>query len=167
MDIIYKAQVFATAAHAAVGQRRKYTNEPYINHPAEVVDIIRRHTAFTDNMLAAAWLHDVVEDTGVTQDVVVHEFGADIGEMVKWLTDQSRPEDGNRATRKKMDADRLAMAPAIVQTIKYADLISNTSSIMSHDEDFGRVYLKEKSYLLSVMDKGDSILYKMALSNIA
>lgn len=167
MHTIQKAQIFATAAHAAVGQRRKYTNEPYINHPTEVVNIIRNNVQWTAEMLAAAWLHDVVEDTGVTTDIIAQEFGTDIAELVDWLTDKSRPEDGNREIRKKMDADRLAMSPPIVQTIKYADLISNSSSIMSHDENFGRIYLKEKSYLLSVMNKGDSILYNMALRNVA
>ena len=165
MDIVYKARVFATAAHAAVKQVRKYTGEPYIVHPAEVVSIIARYGA-TIEQLAAAWLHDVVEDTGVTQDVIEYEFGPIIGEYVFWLTDQSTPADGNRAVRKKMDADRLALAPPEVQSVKYADLISNTKSIMMHDENFGRTYVKEKAYLLSVMNKGNSELYKLALENI-
>jgi (p)ppGpp synthase/HD superfamily hydrolase len=165
MNIVYKAQVFATAAHYAVKQVRKYTGEPYIVHPAEVVSIVSQY-GFTDEMLAAAWLHDVVEDTGVTQDVIYYEFGPIVGEYVHWLTDQTKPEDGNRAVRKKMDADRLAMAPPIVQSIKYGDLISNTKSITAHDEAFAKTYLKEKAYLLSVMNKGNPELYKMALQNI-
>ena len=165
MNIVYKAQVFATAAHAAVKQMRKYTGEPYIVHPAEVVSIVSQY-GYTDEMLAAAWLHDTVEDTGVTQDVINYEFGPIIGEYVHWLTDQTKPEDGNRAARKKMDADRLALAPPEVQTVKYADLISNTRSIMQHDENFGRIYVKEKTYLLSVMNKGNPELYKLALQNI-
>jgi (p)ppGpp synthase/HD superfamily hydrolase len=165
MNIVYKAQVFATAAHYAVKQTRKYTGEPYIVHPAEVVRIVSQY-GYTDEMLAAAWLHDVVEDTGVTSDVIYYEFGPIIGRYVQWLTDQTKPEDGNRATRKKMDADRLSMAPPEVQTVKYADLISNTRSIMEHDVNFGKIYVKEKAYLLSVMDKGNPELYKLALQNI-
>lgn len=165
MDIVYQAQIFASAAHAAVKQVRKYTGEPYIVHPAEVVDILYKYGA-TKEMVAAAWMHDVVEDTGVENSYVRHYFGDVIADYVHWLTDQTKPEDGNRVTRKKMDADRLALAPAEVQTIKYADLISNTKSIMEHDENFARVYMKEKAYLLSVMNKGNPTLYEIALKNI-
>jgi (p)ppGpp synthase/HD superfamily hydrolase len=165
MDIVYKARVFATAAHAAVKQVRKYTGEPYIVHPEEVVRIIAYHGA-TLEQLAASWLHDTVEDTGVTQDLIVYEFGPIIAEYVHWLTDQSTSDDGNRAVRKKMDADRLALAPPAVQSIKYADLISNTKSIIAHDPGFAKTYLQEKAYLLSVMNKGNPELYKLALQNI-
>ena len=162
MDIVYKAQVFATAAHHAVGQRRKYTNEPYIVHPADVVNIIQTNVGYTDNMLAAAWLHDTVEDTGVTIDVIEYEFGKEIAELVGWLTDVSKPEDGNRAVRKAIDREHSAMAPAEAQTVKLADLISNSKSITEHDPDFAVTYLKEKRELLKVMTKGDPILHAMA-----
>ena len=165
MEIVYKAQVFATAAHFAVKQVRKYTGEPYIVHPAEVVSILHQYGA-TLEQLAAGWLHDTVEDTGVTQGVILHEFGPIVGEYVFWLTDQTKPADGNRATRKKMDADRLALAPPEVQSIKYADLISNTKSIVAHDPGFAKTYLPEKAYLLSVMNKGNPHLYQLALQNV-
>lgn len=165
MNVVDKARVFAIAAHSAVKQVRKYTGEAYWHHPEEVVSILQQYPS-TDAMLAAAWLHDVVEDTGVTQDVIDAEFGRIVGGYVDWLSDKSVPEDGNRAVRKKKDADRLAQAPWEVQTIKYADLISNTSSILQHDENFAKTYLKEKEYLLSVMNKGYEDLYKRALSNI-
>ena len=61
MDIVRKAQVYAMAAHAAVGQRRKYTNDPYIVHPAEVAKIVAGVPGSTPDMVAAAWLHDVVK----------------------------------------------------------------------------------------------------------
>ena len=69
MNIVEKARVFATAAHAAVGQLRKYTFEPYIVHPAEVFAIVSTVDGATEEMMAAAWLHDTVEDTGVTIEV--------------------------------------------------------------------------------------------------
>ncbi len=161
MTIVERARVFATAAHAAVAQLRKYTNEPYIVHPAEVVRIVST-VEHTDEMLAAAWLHDVVEDTGVTNEVIRAEFGDEVAELVGWLTDVSRPEQGNRATRKAIDRAHSAMAPARAQTIKLADLISNTRSIMEHDEKFARTYLEEKRLLLEVMNKGDATLFAEA-----
>jgi (p)ppGpp synthase/HD superfamily hydrolase len=165
MTLVEKARVFATAAHAACGQLRKYTYEPYIVHPAEVVSIVST-VEHTDAMLAAAWLHDVVEDTGVTPETVRAEFGEEVAELVGWLTDVSRPEQGNRATRKAIDRAHTAMAPAAAQTVKLADLISNTRSIMEHDETFAKTYLAEKKLLLEVMTKGDATLMALARRHI-
>ena len=165
MEMVEKARVFATAAHSACGQLRKYTYEPYIVHPAEVVSIVKS-VAHTDETLCAAWMHDVVEDTGVTIETVRAEFGEKVAELVGWLTDVSRPEQGNRATRKAIDRAHTAMAPAEAQTIKLADLISNTRSIMEHDEKFAKTYLEEKRMLLEVMTKGDSTLMEIARKHI-
>ena len=97
MNIVEKARIFATASHAAVAQLRKYTNEPYIVHPAEVFSIVSTVDGATEEMMAAAWLHDVVEDTGVTNETIRAMFGDKVAELVGWLTDVSRPEQGNRA----------------------------------------------------------------------
>jgi len=157
MTIVERARVFATAAHAAVGQVRKYTFEPYIVHPAEVAKIVR-DAGGTEAMVAAAWLHDTVEDTGVTIETIRAEFGTEVAELVGWLTDVSRPEHGNRAHRKALDRAHSAAAPAEAQTVKLADLIANTRSIMAHDEAFAKTYLEEKRLLLAVMTKGDPTL---------
>jgi (p)ppGpp synthase/HD superfamily hydrolase len=167
MDIVEKAKVFATAAHAAVAQLRKYTNEPYIVHPADVFAIVSTVDSVTPEMLAAAWLHDVVEDTGVTIEVIRQMFGEKVAELVGWLTDVSRPEQGNRATRKAIDRAHSAMAPAEAQTIKLADLISNCTSIREHDEAFARVYFEEKRLLLEVLTKGDPVLYERIKAMVA
>ena len=161
-DVVRKAQVYAMAAHAAVGQKRKYTNEPYIVHPAEVAKIVAGVPGATPDMVAAAWLHDVVEDTGCTFTDIHMAFGIDIATLVGWLTDVSKPEDGPRWFRKKMDREHTAEAPAEAQTIKLADLISNSRSIMEHDPKFARVYLEEKRLLLEVLTRGDAGLHAEA-----
>ncbi len=166
MTLVDKAKTFATAAHAAVGQLRKYTFEPYIVHPAEVASIVATVPGHTPEMLAAAWLHDTVEDTGVTIELVRAEFGAEVAELVGWLTDVSRPDHGNRAARKAVDRAHTAGAPAAAQTIKLADLIANTRSIMEHDEKFAATYLAEKRQLLEVMTKGDAGLMARAREQI-
>jgi (p)ppGpp synthase/HD superfamily hydrolase len=162
MDVVRKAQVYAMAAHAAVGQRRKYTNEPYIVHPAEVASIVAGVPGSTPDMVAAAWLHDVVEDTGCTLTDIHMGFGADIAALVGWLTDVSRPEDGPRWYRKKLDREHTAQAPAEAQTIKCADLRSNTISIAKYDPEFARTYLVEKRALLEVMTRAHPVALKMA-----
>ena len=164
-DLVARAQVFATAAHAAVGQLRKYTFEPYIVHPAEVAHTVTEYGG-TPEMIAAAWLHDVVEDTGVTIELIRSEFGSEVSDLVGWLTDVSRPDHGNRAARKAVDRAHTAAAPSEAQTVKLADLISNTRSIVEHDAKFAETYLAEKRLLLEVMTKADPRLLARAREQI-
>lgn len=166
MTLVEHARMFAHGAHFAVGQLRKYTNEPYVVHPAEVASIVATVPDATEEMIAAAWLHDVVEDTEVTLDQVHLLFGADVAKLVFWLTDVSKPEDGNRAARKAVDRAHIAAAPAAAQTVKCADLISNTKSIVKHDPEFAKVYLEEKKLLLEVMTKAHPALMAEARKHI-
>ena len=161
MNNVERARVFATAAHAAVGQKRKYTFEPYIVHPTEVASIVAT-VPHTNEMLAAAYLHDTEEDTCVTNEDIAREFGAEVAELVGWLTDVSKPEDGNRAVRKAIDREHTAQAPAEAQTVKLADLIANSRSIMAHDPAFAKTYLEEKRMLLEVLTRGDATLMAQA-----
>ena len=112
-----------------------------------------------DEMLATAWLHDCIEDQGVESSTLERLFGSQVASGVLLLSDL---EEGNRSTRKQLSRERIAKAPGWVQTIKCADLISNTSSIVSHDPCFARVYLEEKRLLLNVMDRADPRLLSIA-----
>jgi len=154
---------FATKAHG--DQKRKYTNDPYIVHPIAVSEIVKT-VAHTDEMVAAALLHDVVEDTPVTIEQVEAKFGSKVAELVGWLTDVSKPEDGNRKTRKALDREHSAQAPAEAQTIKVADLIHNTDSIERHDPSFWKIYKQEKIALLDVLTKADQTLVRIAQQQI-
>jgi|TARA_B100001094_G_scaffold326752_1_gene383533 (p)ppGpp synthase/HD superfamily hydrolase len=154
---------FATMAHG--DQKRKYTGEPYIVHPIAVSEIVKT-VPHTDEMIAAALLHDVVEDTPFTIDDINDRFGNKVAELVSWLTDVSRPEDGNRKTRKSLDREHIVEAPAEAQTIKLADLIHNTKSIEQHDPGFWKVYKQEKIALLDVLTKGDRSLMHIAQQQI-
>ena len=158
-DIIEKAEQFAVQAHGP--QKRKYSGEPYIVHPIEVSQIVRT-VPHTNAMVAAAILHDVIEDTEATYDDVVVNFGVIIADLVNELTDVSKPEDGNRAVRKALDRAHLAKASADAQTIKLADIISNSKDIKENHPSFAKVYIPEMKALLEVLDKGDSELMKQA-----
>jgi (p)ppGpp synthase/HD superfamily hydrolase len=85
-DLVTFAQAFAMGAHYGIDQRRKYTDEPYIVHPAEVVQILRSVGA-SDEELAAGWLHDVPEDTDTPLPVIFNVFGAGVGVIVEGMTD--------------------------------------------------------------------------------
>jgi (p)ppGpp synthase/HD superfamily hydrolase len=159
--LVSQALAYASKAHGSINHVRKYTDEPYINHTIEVMEIVSQvpHTA---EMLAAALLHDTIEDTCVTQQDIEREFGPSVAKLVMELTDQCH--EGNRAARKSAEAARLAKVSCEAQTIKLADLISNTRSIVHHDPGFAKVYLREKAQLLAVMASGDKALHKLAVS---
>lgn len=94
-----RARRYATKAHAAIDQRRKYTDDPYIVHPQAVMELVRS-VPHTEEMLAAAWLHDTVEDTPTTLGDIDSHFGPKVAELVRMLTNVSHAEDGNRFERK-------------------------------------------------------------------
>ena len=162
-NLVLRAASFAAEAHK--GQVRKYTGQPYIVHPIEVMNIVAS-VPHTDAMLCAALLHDTVEDCGVTLEQIKELFGPEVEDLVFWLTDPPKGESGmNRAMRKELSRQRLEIAPPEAQTIKLADLISNTASIVKHDPDFAVVYLREKAELLKVLVHGDSTLMAKAKVN--
>jgi (p)ppGpp synthase/HD superfamily hydrolase len=148
------------------GQVRKYTGQPYIIHPMEVMSIVAT-VDHDENMLCAALLHDVVEDTAATITDIVRLFGEDVGMMVESLTDISKQPDGNRAARKAIDRIHSAQGSARSKTIKLADLISNTADIVENDSNFAKVYLKEKDLLMNFLEDGDSELFERAKGQIA
>ena len=160
-NIIRVARIFAENAHKK--QVRKYNSEPYINHPVDVA-ILVNSVKHDNNMLAAALLHDVVEDTHYTISDISKEFGCDVADLVENLTDISVPLDGNRKVRKEIDRIHTSLSSNRAKTIKIADLIDNSKSILKHDLKFAIVYMAEKKALLNVLIGGDSLLLKIANS---
>lgn len=164
MSAAFDAMAFARKVHA--GQMRKYTGNPYHDHLAEVAGIamsVGWHypEIHPDNFMAVCWLHDCMEDQGVTRfQLLAIGMPEIVVEGVEWLSDL---EQGNRAARKAASRARLARAPGWVQTIKLADLISNTSSIFKHDPKFAHTYLAEKWEMLDVLTKGSRDLHKLAV----
>lgn len=165
-ELIERAAAFAKAAHKKIDQRRKYTNEPYIVHPQAVAGLVESVT--TDEvMIAAAWLHDVVEDTSVTIGDVEKAFGQEVASLVDDLTDVARPEDGNRAARTAKNRDHTAAADPRAKTVKLADVIHNISDIAQANPGYAPKYIAEKEQLIEVLGEGDPALLKQANQTIA
>jgi (p)ppGpp synthase/HD superfamily hydrolase len=155
---IKEAIEFCKAAHGE--QKRKYTGEPYYTHCFEVASLVLLAGGNSD-MVMAALLHDVLEDTETTCSELLYHFGDAVASAVMVLTDHPYIEGGpNRAERKRLDRERLAKADFWVTVIKCADIISNTGTIVKHDPDFAKVYLPEIKELLSVLPK--SIMHSIA-----
>lgn len=159
--LIEKADAFADRAHHSMRQIRRYTGEPYIVHPRRVAAMVQVVTD-DEEVIAAALLHDVVEDTPVSLEQVEQEFGKRVASFVDDLTDISTPNDGNRATRKAIDREHTRRSQPESKTIKLADLIDNARSITEHDPEFALVYLREKELLLEVLGDGNPVLYQKA-----
>lgn len=160
-DLIERAKAFATGAHQRIDQRRKYSGLSYDVHLAAVADIVASVTDDAET-IAAAWLHDTVEDTPVTLDDLRREFGDAVAALVEQLTDVSLASQGNRAARKAIDRRHLAAASSRAKTVKLADLIDNCDDITRHDPRFARVFLREMEALLGVLGEGDGRLLQRA-----
>src|SRR3569832_1838981 len=154
---------FALAAHSAVGQLCKYTLEPYIVHPDEVAEIVATVPHITE-MLEASYLHDVIEDTKVSELDIRNCFGPIVAHFVSGLTNFAKPADGNRQRRFEINCLHKKALCAEVQTIKVADLISNTSTIVEYDPKFAKVYLEEKRQMLDMLTKANPDLIRRARS---
>jgi (p)ppGpp synthase/HD superfamily hydrolase len=173
-DTLEKVRQFADEAHD--GQMRKYSPERYIVHPVRVMEICRDY----DNrlpVLAAALLHDVLEDTEVNEKALdsflksVMSYGAarETLQLVNALTDvyvKSAYPQWNRDTRKAKERERIAHTSATSQTIKYADIIDNCREIVAHDPGFAPRFLKECRSILQVAQKGNSRLYHLAIAAV-
>jgi guanosine-3',5'-bis(diphosphate) 3'-pyrophosphohydrolase len=166
MSLAYEAMMFARDVHA--NQRRSYTDEVYVNHLAEVCGIAMTinpsvYQIQSQAYMAICWLHDCMEDQNVPYEYLLGQFGYIVADGVRDLSDL---EEGNRATRKQLSRERLAKAPPYIQTIKCADLISNTASIARHDPKFAVLYFEEKKLLLDVLTKAHPKLHSIASSQI-
>ncbi|MFV1984739.1 MAG: HD domain-containing protein [Thiohalomonadales bacterium] len=160
-NLIEQAKSFATIEHQRINHVRKYSLLPYQTHLEAVAKLVATVTD-DEEMIAAAWLHDTIEDTPATLGDIEHAFNVSITELVEELTEVSKSSDGNRAARKEIDRLHLAQASKRAKTIKLADLIHNCADIVHHDKKFAITFLAEMRALLEVLTEGDAILLKRA-----
>jgi guanosine-3',5'-bis(diphosphate) 3'-pyrophosphohydrolase len=149
-----RARSFCVQAH--VGQRRKYTNTPYHDHCYAVAALVDQETPDME-IVAAAYLHDTLEDTPTTFETLRHHFGDRVAGIVQELTDEYTKQKYpgmNRAERKRLEANRLSRISDEAKLIKRCDLIDNTSSIVRYDPDFAVTYLREKAAILEALGYG-------------
>lgn len=148
---------FAIIAHGE--QERKYTGEPYWYHLEEVAHLVAPLGGIA---ICTAWLHDTLEDTSNTYYNIRLVFGDVVALNVLSLSDLLTPRDGNRKFRKDKYRETLSECDSTIQSVKVADLISNSVSIKKYDPDFAKVYLQEKKELLEVLTKADKVLLRIA-----
>lgn len=146
-------------------QMRTYPPAPYWSHLVRVAVMVSKVPGRTIQMIQAALLHDVLEDTPYLPETLFYQFGEEVGRLVVWLTDVKK-EEGNRAKRHVMNTTRLGLAPPEAKTIKLADMIDNTATIVQYSKSFAIVYLQEKADALNALRGGDHDLWMSASKNI-
>ncbi|MBP9990413.1 MAG: bifunctional (p)ppGpp synthetase/guanosine-3',5'-bis(diphosphate) 3'-pyrophosphohydrolase [Bacteroidales bacterium] len=137
--ILDKAIVYAVKAHSNTERRGK--GFPYIVHPMEAVSIVATMTSDQD-LLAAAALHDVVEDTDITVAQIREEFGDHIAYLVEMESDKfTNPKGENLGwkDRKLASLERLASAPKEVKIVAMGDKLSNMRAIAMDYRKIGDV----------------------------
>ncbi|MDW8303964.1 MAG: HD domain-containing protein [Acidobacteriota bacterium] len=127
MAKILLAASFAAKKHA--GQKRKDGFEPYINHPLEVASILANIGEVTDeDILAAAILHDTLEDTETTEEEIKETFGEKVCNYVIEVSDDKTLKESER---KRLQIERAHLLSPGAKQIKLADKISNIKDIMN------------------------------------
>ena len=148
--LLDRAIVFAVRAHA--GTERRGKGFPYIVHPMEAVAIVATMTS-DQELLAAAALHDTVEDTDVTISQIREEFGERIASIVADESDSFMPEvpeEQSWHTRKQAAIDRLSMASRDAKMVALGDKLSNMRAIardysLQGDDFWNLFHVKERS----------------------
>lgn len=153
--------------HAHREQKRKYTNEPYINHLTTVASLSIHYSTTMGydykHVYEIAIGHDLMEDTYLNDSKTLktiliscgyaHEEAMDIINGIINLTDKYTKQhypDLNREERKILEAYRLSKIPKREKLIKLSDIFDNSSSILQYDPNFSKVYIPEKKNILNL-----------------
>jgi guanosine-3',5'-bis(diphosphate) 3'-pyrophosphohydrolase len=125
LRLVSEAADFAARRHCAQ-QRKGHGHEPYVNHLAEVANLLSMATNGTDaELVAAGWLHDTIEDTATTREQLVQQFGERVAALVVEVTDDMSLPKQERRQKQIVDAPRKSPGAKL---IKIADKISNISA---------------------------------------
>ncbi len=125
-------RAFQLAAWAHRNQLRKGSGQPYISHPAMVALLVQR-AGFDDETVAAAVLHDVVEDTDTSLDEIAREFGPRVGRLVDLLSEKKLDAAGRKRpweVRKQEKYEAIRTAPIEAKAIALADKLHNLHSML-------------------------------------
>jgi guanosine-3',5'-bis(diphosphate) 3'-pyrophosphohydrolase len=168
------AKEYFRRAHDSIGQKRKYTDEPYWVHTEAVAQLVWDATQNEDTTIAALG-HDVLEDvtpknSEYSLENLIKEFGSVVAQYVVEVTNVFTHEaypDMNRAKRKHAEHERLAKISLGGKAIKLADIAHNVYGIVDQNRDFAKVFVAEKTQALVFLRDGNPMLYKMAVKNVA
>lgn len=133
--MIQYARKFALQAHGD----QTYGTHPYVIHLEHVQDVLTRFGYESADLQIAAWLHDILEDTAVTQDMLTQEFTASLADIVLRVTDE---EGATRSERKAKTYPKIK-GHQQATIIKLCDRIANTEASLKNNPDKLALYTQE------------------------
>lgn len=131
----YKAEAFAIAKHA----HQKYGEHPYEYHLHRVLSVLVEFEHTDNQVIVAGWLHDTLEDTETTYEMLVSEFGKEVADIVQAATSEpgKNREERFRNTAPKIQSNKKALI------VKLADRIANTEASLESNSKLYNMYVKE------------------------
>ena len=137
------------------GDQRRPTGAPYTDHLLEALEILVRGAGVTDpDVLAAAVLHDTVEDTGCTPDDLAAAFGPRVAELVRWVTIPEPGPGEDKAAVKEASLRGLSAAPPAALLVKLADRASNVQTLRNLPRPRQRAYYAQTTELIMPLAAG-------------
>ncbi len=160
--LLLEAISFAVRRHQ--GQMRKDRSTPYIAHPIRVMMILARNFSVQDpEVLAAAVLHDTIEDTTTDRDDIADRFGERVAGFVAALTKDKRLAEEEREDRY---FEQIGGSPVEVQLCKLGDALDNLADSIGLAADFRRKTLNKTRRLLDRISPGFPEEWKRALEAV-
>jgi guanosine-3',5'-bis(diphosphate) 3'-pyrophosphohydrolase len=146
-DQVAEAVTFAMAWH---GEQTRPTGAPYVEHLLEALEVLVTGAGVTDrDILCAAVLHDVLEDTACPPADIAERFGARVAELVSWVTIPPTAPGKDKLDTKKTYLLRLASAPDDAKLVKLADRASNVQTVRNLSPEKQRSYYAQTvSYIV-------------------
>ena len=153
-DAVAKAVEFAIRYH---GDQRRPTGAPYLEHLLEALEVLVRGARVTDpDVLCAAVLHDVVEDTPCTMEDVRLAFGDRVADMVRWVTKPEPADGADRRAAKESYLKSLKDAPDDAVLVKLADRASNVQTLRNLGQARQREYYAQTvRYIIPLAESRD------------
>ncbi len=163
-DFALLQQAISLAARAHISQLRKDGQTPYVAHPFRVCVTVRHLFGIDDDkVLAAAVLHDVIEDTTKDRDDLIEQFGPDVAGWVALLSkDKRMPDEQREAEYRK----QIETAPWQVKVIKLGDLFDNLSDTITMPESKREKTFTKSRIMLPAVLKGLPSRYKQAAGHV-
>ena len=148
--MIIKAKILSEKAHEK--QKRKFDGSPYSVHPDSVAKIIleNKSSKHINELVSSAYLHDVIEDTGITFEQLLAEFGYMVASIVLEVT--------NEFSLVKVYGKKNYMSNKVLTltnyglVVKLADRLDNVSDLYLADKNFRERYIDETKYVIQVLE---------------
>jgi (p)ppGpp synthase/HD superfamily hydrolase len=157
------AKEFACLKHA--GQKRKFSDTPYVTHPIEVAEKLQL-LGCKPAIIVAGYLHDTLEDTDTTEMEIETAFGSEVLHLIQGVTLPDKVEKTEEYGKGEFLAKKMLEMPIDVLTLKLADRASNVRDLATlKDTFFGQRYARETQYILQQLQRRELDPIHQALLN--